>query len=113
VSADGERLDGVRQCARAADLDDAIGAFAAGESADFLVPIRRLDIIDDRGGAERLEPFGLCGGRGRRDHLGAEQPGELQREDRHAAGTLSQHGVSSHNPAMAGEGHPGGHRRAG
>jgi len=81
VSAGGERFDGIGQRARSADLDDAVGASAAGKFEDFLVPIRRLDIIDHPRGAERLEAIGLVRGRGNRDYLSAKQPRKLQREN--------------------------------
>jgi hypothetical protein len=72
VSADGEGFNGIRQRARSADLDDAVGPSAAGKFDNFLVPVRRLDIIDHGRRPERLEPFGLLRRRGGRDHLRAQ-----------------------------------------
>jgi len=59
MSADGEGFNGIGQRAGSADLDDAVGSFAASKSENFLVPIRPPDIIDHGRRAERREPFGL------------------------------------------------------
>ena len=46
MSADGEGFNGIGQRSRSTDLDDAVDPFAAGKFENFLVPVRRLDIID-------------------------------------------------------------------
>ncbi len=64
MPAESQRFDRVRQRARPADFDDAIGSRDVGQLYNFLIPIRRFY------SAERLEPLGFCCGRGRRDDLG-------------------------------------------
>src|SRR5215470_916525 len=53
---------------------------AADELARFLIPIRRLDVVDHARGSQRLEPLSLVRGGSRRDHPGAQHPGEFQGE---------------------------------
>src|SRR6516165_4109700 len=71
MPADGQGLQRHRDRPRPANLDDAIDTAVAGELTRFLVPIRRLGVVDNFRRAHRLEPLGLVSGRGRRDHPGA------------------------------------------
>ncbi|MBB5894948.1 hypothetical protein BJ998_006144 [Kutzneria kofuensis] len=91
-AAHGERLH--RLGDRPADLDDQVHAAVVGELADRGAPVRRLDVVHDVAGAEgeQLLRLGLAGGGG--DHPSAGNVGELQREQRHAAAALHQHGVA-------------------
>src|SRR6266481_7905617 len=66
MPADGQGLQRLRDRSWSADLDDEIDAAAIGQLARLLIPIRRLGIIDHLGGPQRLEPFDLFHGRGRR-----------------------------------------------
>jgi hypothetical protein len=71
-------------------------------------PIRRLGTMDHLGGPQRVKPFGLVGGRGRRDYSGAQEPSELQREDRDTSRALRQDGVTGGRPKMVRQCDPGG-----
>jgi hypothetical protein len=80
--------------------------------ANLLVPVRGLGVIDHCHRAERLQPFGLFSGRSGGNHLSAQQPRQLQRENRDAAGPLGEHSVSGGYAAMTGQRYPRGHGSA-
>ena len=75
MSSHGQGLQRHHDRARPADLDDAIDATAIGQLVRLLVPIRRLGVVDHVGSPQRLEPFGLLGGRRCRNHPSAQHPG--------------------------------------
>ena len=88
------------QCFRAADLDDQIDS-AAGQFPHLTRPIGFAAVIDDRVGAEFGEFGGLGLARGGRDDARAQHLGELQREQRDAAGPLRDDDRSGRNAALS------------
>src|SRR5215831_13393539 len=70
-------------CPWPADLNNTIDATALGEFARFLIPAGRFGVVDHVCGSQGLQPYSFLGCCGRRDHPGAQELGELQREDPH------------------------------
>ena len=112
-SAQPTRGDRLGERARAADLHDMIDAAPASELARGLSPVRVLAVVDDVIRAELAQALEL-GWRGRgRDDARARGFGELQREDRHAAGALDEHRVARLDLRRDEQRAPGGERGAG
>ena len=90
----------MRQRTGAAYLDDVIHAFAVGQRFDRFSPLGCLAVVDGVLRAEATQALQLLIGRGGRDHSSPHQLGELQRKDRHPAGTQYQHGIARFQAAV-------------
>ena len=94
MAVEARRLQRLHEGAGAADFDYMVGPAAAGDLAHLLRPFGRRLVVDQMIGPERLGTLQLFVRRGGRDHRAARRLGELQREDRDAAGALHHHGIA-------------------
>ena len=101
------------QRAGAADLDDLVDADAPRQLPDPPVPVGRRLVVDPVRGPQLLDPFELVVVARGGDDPGSGEPGELDGEDRDAAGPLGQHGVAGLDPPADDQRVPGRERRAG
>src|ERR1700733_13546980 len=80
-------VHGAGESFAAADFENDIDAFAAREPKNLFVPLRRCFVVDGLVRAERFGSRQLFIAAGGNDHARAVQFGELETEDRHAAGS--------------------------
>jgi len=99
VAAECQRLQRARQRVLAADLEHLIDAAAAGQRADFVLPLGIAAVIDGAERAELARASELRVARARDDWFRADRGGELQAEHRDAARALEQHEVAGFETA--------------
>ena len=100
VAADAAGAQRLRQRLRSADLDDVVDASSTGDLGHRASPLRLRAVVDQVIGAESPQAVELLIGRRGRDDDRPGRLGELQREQRHAAGALHQHRLASAHRAV-------------
>ena len=94
MAAEAERLQRARQRVLAADLEHLVDARAAGQGANFVLPLGVAAVVHGAERAELTRARELRVARARDDRLRAGRGRELQAEHRDAARALEQHEVA-------------------